>query len=329
MVRLRVGDMNEWYCGDGSDGALNESSGAPGVTDTATSRDYTSVNVATGSGIYLRTTAAVNPWKAQRVVWRVQGDVTVGALAGASNGFISLSSNTVNSNVYGVDGWGDATDGAAGAAGTRGAGGDAISIPSAYQSGTNHLMATSLYSGFEHAGAGGLGQGNAWASSNAYSHGSGTFVIIAGGDVVLNYIDASGDTGRGGGASAAGCGGGAGGLVVVVSKSSISLDYYGIKCSGGSGGAGSSHKGGGGGGGGTIILIAPTIDTGTNGAYTGSLSFTTQGGSAGVDGAGSNAGGGGGGSFGCGGYGGDASHAANAGGSGSLVRAAFGSWLDL
>lgn len=218
----------QWY-GDGSNGALNVTSGT--TTLTSGEYNYTTCNISAGAIVVATTT----PYQAPLII-RCNGTATIA-------GTVSWSPNTGGAN-------GNATAANYGGAGGGGGGGTAAGTAGSNVNGVN-------------GGTAGVASGGTGSAGTA-AGGQLQKIFLSFGANYQSGQDCGGANGGGGGSTGAGTGGRGGGCIVIVAPS---LNFSGTcDVSGVAGGASTANNAGagGGGGGGICLLRSPSMtNTGT------------------------------------------------------------------
>jgi len=293
------------FGGDGSDGALNVTSGTT-TLDAASAnvliKQYSSLNISAGATLTIS-----NPGTGGTVLYlKVRGDVTIagkidlkgfgGAGGAAVNPGVAGYGILDDSNHYGVNG----TSGSGSTPGTAGSAGAAYLTQSFYTPLYGSIIRRAIYV-WCGSGGGGGGNGNGRPGGVGGAGGGaliiecgGSFNFVAGGEIDIS--GANGSNGSDGGPGNAGGGGGGGGAVgsALIIYNTLTADAGTKTATGGNGGAGGNQpqagtgaSGASGGGGGCKSIAGAGRDgvlnanglngnNGTNGAGGGGGSGASQ-----------------------------------------------------
>jgi len=277
---LNASDLNKIvkFGGDGSDGALNVTSGTTNIDASGASivvKNYTSINISSGAILGLTSPAAGGTI----LVLKSQGDVTIAGTVeltgdGAAAGTVGTGILD-DAGTEGNDGHGGADDAKGGTGSTR------YSIRTLYSTvsvGKTYTKTLILGCGCG-GGTGGLGESG--GAGGAGGRGGGVLIVECFGS--LNFsgeININGDTGTVGANGGGGGGGGSAGMALVLYKS-LTANTGTINAKGGAGGrggiqgAGGFGQTGGGGGEGGASYTEAGKDGGDGGS--GSLPAPTNG----------------------------------------------------
>lgn len=262
--RIPAGFMR--FGGDGSDGALNITSGTTTINlggATIVEKNYTSINISgTGALSFSNPNAS-----GTIVIIKSMGDVTITSSATAAIDLRNMGASSGN-NPFGIMFGGSMAGGGGGSLGAGGAGGTLPTNPNLYATSSTYFYSRYLLL-LPGAGGGNGATGNS-GSGGAGGAGGGALLIQCGGNLnftgTINSSAGNGTAGTGlSGRGSGGGGGGSAGMVVILYDGALTANTGTITATGGSGahgGQGSSATGSAGGGGGGAASIYATGGTG-------------------------------------------------------------------